>query len=461
MKGLKKFIGTKEFYKVALIVAIPLMLQQLITSSVNLVDNLMVGQLGDMALAGVASVNRFYMIATYGTNGLLAAAAIFIAQFYGARKFDKMQEVFRFSIVFASGIMIFFFLLGVLMPQVIVGYFTSEAAIVEQGIQYIQVAAFTFLPMAITLSISSALRAVGETKIPLYVSIVAVITNTVLNYCLIFGNFGFPFMGVRGAALATLIARILESGILLFILAKVDVPFKTKISDLFKISKTLIKKILIKAAPLATNEVLWSLGMATLFKLYGTRGAEVIAGYSIANTTSDIFFVLFGGMAAASTVLISHHLGANELDEARSNGYRLMGFSVILSVFFAILMFGSSFVVPNWFQVSAQSKEVASTVLMIMSAMFWIYMLNTQCYFTLRAGGDTKSTLFMDSVYMWCVNISLVAFIAYNTNVNIYMLYIIGQSTDLIKMAIGYYLVRKEKWVVNLTHNDDLLEEVQ
>lgn len=454
MKGIKKFIGTKEFYAIALTVAIPLMLQQLITSSVNLVDNLMVGQLGDMALAGVAAVNKFYLIATYGTNGLLAAAAIFIAQFYGARNFEKMKESFRFSVVFALGIMVVFFLLGTIFPKTIVHYFTNEPLIIEQGLLYLRIAAFTFLPMALTLSISSALRAIGETKIPLYVSVVAVLTNTVLNYFLIFGNFGFPRLGVQGAALATLIARCLEAGILLFILAKIDVPFKTKITELFTVPLELSKKILIKAAPLATNEVLWSLGMATLFKLYGTRGAEVIAGYSIANTTSDIFFVLFGGMAAASTVLISHHLGANELDQARDNGYRLMGLSVILSIVFAVLMYGSSFIVPNWYQVSAQSKEVAQNALRIMSVMFWIYMINTQCYFTLRAGGDTKSTLFMDSVFMWCVNISLVAFIAYCTDLNIYQMYIIGQSTDLIKMVIAYRLVRKEKWVVNITHTE-------
>lgn len=451
-KSLQKFIGTKEFYHTALAVAIPMMMQQLITSSVNLIDNLMVGQLGDMALAGVAAVNKFYMIATFGTNGLLAASAIFIAQFYGARDFEKMKESFRFSLIFASLIMVTFFGLGYFYPNTIVSFFTEDALIVEQGVLYLHVAAFTFLPMIFSLSISSGLRAIGETKVPLYVSVVAVVTNTVLNYCLIFGHFGFPQMAVQGAALATLIARCIEAVIFLVVLMRVDVPFKTRLIDVFNVPMSLSKQILIKAAPLATNEVLWSSGMATLFKLYGTRGAEVIAGYSIANTISDIFFILFGGMAAASTVLISHHLGANELAEARRNGYRLIGLSVMLSIVFAALMFGSSFIVPKWYQVSLESRHVAETVLRIMACMFWVYMLNTQCYFTLRAGGDTKSTLLMDSVYMWCVNISLVTFLAYCTDLNIYMLYFIGQLTDLIKMVIGYGMVKKEKWVVNLTN---------
>ena len=176
------------------------MMQQLITSSVNLVDNLMVGQLGDAALGGVAAVNRFYIIATYGTNGVLAAAAIFIAQFFGAQDHERMKQSFRFSILSAYAIMIPFFLLGFLVPEGIVRFFTSDPAIVQLGAAYMRIAAFTFLPMALSLGISSAMRAVGETKIPLVISAGAVLINTFLNYCLIFGNFGFPRLGVEGAA---------------------------------------------------------------------------------------------------------------------------------------------------------------------------------------------------------------------------------------------------------------------
>lgn len=450
-KRFSKFFGTRQFYKLALAVAVPLMMQQLITSSVNLVDNLMVGQLGDAALGGVAAVNRFYIIATYGTNGVLAAAAIFIAQFFGARDEERMKQSFRFSILSAYAIMIPFFILGILAPEGIVHFFTSDPVIIQLGSAYMRIAAFTFLPMALSLGISSAMRAVGETKIPLVISAGAVLTNTVLNYCLIFGNFGFPRLGVEGAAIATLIARVLEAAVLLIVLSKLGLPFKTKLSQLFHVSGQLARSILIKAAPLALNEVMWSLGMATLFKFYATRGPEVMSGYSIANTIGDIFFVLFGGMAAATTVLVSQPLGANKLDEARDHGYQLLGFSVMLSLLFAVLMFGSSFVVPHFYQVSPTAKQVAVDVLRIMSVMFWIYMGNTQCYFILRAGGDTRSTLFMDSGYMWTVNIPLICCFTYFTGVDILVLYVIGQMTDILKLVIAYSLVRKEKWVVNLT----------
>lgn len=206
-----------------------------------------------------------------------------------------MKQSFRFSILSAYAIMIPFFILGILAPEGIVHFFTSDPVIIQLGSAYMRIAAFTFLPMALSLGISSAMRAVGETKIPLVISAGAVLTNTVLNYCLIFGNFGFPRLGVEGAAIATLIARVLEAAVLLIVLSKLDLPFKTKLSQLFHVSGQLARSILIKAAPLALNEVMWSLGMATLFKFYATRGPEVMSGYSIANTIGDIFFVLFGG----------------------------------------------------------------------------------------------------------------------------------------------------------------------
>ncbi|MEG0177545.1 MATE family efflux transporter [Anaerorhabdus sp.] len=451
--NLSKYIGDKAFMRTAILVGVPLMLQQLITGSVNLVDNLMVGQLGDAAIGGVAAVNRFYIIAQYGTNGIVAAGSIFIAQYYGARNQEKMKESFRFLINISCAIMFLFFLLAILFPTAILNFFTADAETIKMGVYYIRLVAWSYLPIALTLCLSGAMRAVGETKIPLFVSAIAVITNTILNYCLIFGKFGFPMLGIRGAAYATIVARFIEVGVLLYFLKERDFGFKTNVKEIFLVPVTLSKKIMIKAAPLAMNEILWSAGMATLFKFYSTRGPEVMSGYSIASTIGDIFFVLFGGMAAASTVLISQPLGANKLDEAKRHGYQLMGFSFVLSFIFASLMFVSSFYIPYLYHnVSVDALKIAEVMLRIQSVMFAIYVLNTQNYFILRAGGDTKSTLIMDSAFMWCINIPLVGILAYYSPLNAFLLYIAGQSTDLIKLCFGYWLVRKEKWLVNLTH---------
>lgn len=451
--SIRKFYFDKKFAVAVLSVAIPLMMQQLITCSVNLIDNLMVGQLGDIAIGGVAAVNRFYMIATYGTNGLIAAASIFIAQFYGAKNHEKMQQTFRFMLVSAMMIIFIFFLLGTLFPHMVVGFFTKEEEIISLGISYMKIASFSFLPMGVSLCIANSMRSIGETKMPLIASATAVITNTCLNYCLIFGNFGFPCLGVIGAAVATTIARILELILISIFLYRNHFEFKTKVFDLFKIPFDLAKAIIYKGLPLATNEILWSFGMATLFKFYSTRGPMVMSGYSICNTISDIFFVLFAGMATATTVLVSQPFGANELEKGKTNAYKLIGFCFTLSFLFGAAMFTSSFIVPSLYQnVTYEARSVAQNMLRVQSCLFWVYMVTTENYFILRAGGDTKNTLIMDSCFMWLINIPLVGMFTYFTDINYLSLYLVGQCTDFVKMFFSYHLVSKEKWVRNLTN---------
>jgi len=348
-----------------------------------------------------------------------------------------------------------FVLMGLFFPEQILGFFTKEADVIAMGSTYIKIAILTYIPMALSMTISNAMRSMGETKIPLYSSIASIITNAVFNYILIFGHFGFPKLGVAGAAYATIIARILEVAIFLVVTQRLPFMFKTHIKDLFKISRKLIKIITIKAIPLTVNEIFWSSGMSILFMFYSTRGKEVMAGMSISGTVADLFFTLFGGMAVASTVFVSQVLGANKLDEARSNAYRLIRFSVMLAIAFGSLMFISSFFAPLLYNVTEVSRHTAATFLRIQSFMFWLYMANAQCFFILRAGGDTKSTLLMDSVFMWAVNLPVVGLVTYLTGWNVFAIYLVGQATDFVKFVVAYGLVRKEQWVKNLAHSHE------
>ena len=452
--NLKKFFGPKEFEKEALMVAVPMMLQQVITSCVNLVDNVMVGQLGDVALSGVAAANRYYMIANFGMMGLLATASIFLAQFFGAKDEKHMKQSFRYMFSAIFVLLLPIMILGYFFPNSILAFFTKDLATIEAGAIYLKNVIISFIPLGISLSISNAYRALGETKIPFAISVAAILTNAGFNYIFMFGAFGLPAFGVVGAAYGTIVARVFEMGLYMISLFVYKMPFTFKLHTIFSMDASLIKRITVKALPLVLNEVMWSAGNAMLFKLYATRGAHVLSGYSIASTTADIFFTLFGGMAVATTVMVSHRLGAGKIEEARCNGYYLIGFSVKLALAFAVLMFGSSFIVPHFYSVSMETKELASTFLRIMSCLFWIYMANCQCYFLLRAGGETKKTLLMDSGFMWTINIPLVAAITYLTGFNIFVLYIVGQCTDLLKLSISYHLVRKETWLNNLTEEN-------
>ena len=446
----KELLQDRQFQKMALLIAIPLMLQQLVVSSVNLVDNLMVGQLGDVALSGVSNANRFYLIAWYGLNGMIASGVIYLSQFKGAEDDDRMKQTFRFMIVSSYALCILFFLVGLFFSEQIIGFFIKDNRVIALGSAYLRIAVFSYLPSTLSGCISSALRAMGETKIPLKVSIVSVLTNTFLNYVLIFGNFGMMALGVEGAAIATLIARLVEMSLYLIVLKRSDMPFKTRIKNIFRFDIGLARHVIIRGIPLCINEILFSFGISTLLKCYSNRGLAVNTAYSMANTISDMFFVLFAGMATASTVLIGTPLGANRLEEGKHNGYKLVSFSLILSLLFLSLMFGCSFLIPYLYNVSSEAKHLAADFLRVMAMFFVLYMFNTSCYFVLRAGGDTKSTLYMDSLFMWTFNIPLVALLSYFTTIPAIALYAIGQSTDLVKALLSYRLLKKEKWVRNL-----------
>ena len=451
-KYFKKTIQDKKFIKATLAIAIPLMFQQLIVSSVNLIDNLMVGQLGDVALSAVSNANRFYMIVLYGINGLIAACIIYLSQFKGANDDKRMKETFRFSIVSSYVLCLLFFIIAYLFPEKIIGFFISDSDVIKAGSDYLRIACLTYIPTVLSLCISASLRALGETKIPLYISVVSVLSNTFLNYCLIFGNFGLPALGVRGAAIATLCARIIEVVIYLIVIKKIDMPFKTKIKDIFKFEKDLAKHIVVKALPLCMNEILFSFGMSTLLKCYAHRGLVVNTAYGMAATISDMFFVLFAGMATATTVMVGTPLGANKLEEAKENGYKLICLSMMISVVFLILMFMSAELIPYLYNVSIEAKDLSKDFLRVMAMCFVLYMYNTESFFILRAGGDTKSTLLFDSCFMWFFNIPLVAALSYLTDINVLIVYFLGQFTDLPKAFIATYFIKKEKWVRNLTH---------
>lgn len=451
IKSFKSLFQDKALMKNCLTIAVPIMLQSLIMSAVNLVDNLMVGQLGDIAISGVASANKYYDVITMVCYSMIASAIIFLSQFNGAENTEKMKETFRFSIISSYCIIIIAFIIVALYPSQLVKFIIDDPSIIEAGTRYFKYAVYSYIPLGIIFSISSSMRAVGDAKRPMIISIISVFVNAILDYGLILGKFGLPRLEIEGAAIATVIARIVEASLFIIVLKKGDYAFDTKFKDIFKFSRELSKNIITRAWPLVLNEIAWNMGMVTLMKCYSSRGPIVNAAYSISATVSDLFFALFSGMATASTVLIGTPLGANKLDEARGNGYKLICFSILLSIIFGVGLFTSSFIIPMiYVNLSSDVISTAQIFLRCMGLLYWIYMFNTQCYFTLRAGGDTKSTMFMDCGYMWIVNIPIVVFLAYCTELSVFYIYIAGQLTDIVKGFIAYSIVKKERWVKNL-----------
>lgn len=451
IKYFKELIKDKALMKKCITLAIPIMFQNFVVSAVTLVDNLMVGVLGDTAISAVASANKYYTIIFFIVSSVVAACLIFMAQYNGANNYEKMKETFRFSLISSYVPLIIVFIIVTLFPSQLIGFLIDDKAIIIEGTKYIKLAAYSYLPLGISISIAGAMRSVGDSKTPMFISIISIIVNAFLDYGLILGKFGLPMLGVEGAAIATIIARIVEAILLLRSVKKGDYVFDSRIKELFKFDKVLAKEIIIKALPLVLNELLFQLGMAMQLKAVSTRGAIANTAYSIAITVSDLFFVLFGGMAIATTVLVGTPLGANKLQEAKDNGYKLIVFSVILAFFFGVAMFVSQFAIPLIYpSISKDALSMAQLFLRIMSLLFWIYMFDCQCYFTLRAGGDTKATLYMDSGFMWLINLPVLFCLSSFTNLPATVIYVCGQLTDVIKAFFAFYMVKKERWVKNL-----------
>lgn len=450
----KEMFKDKALMRKCFAIAFPMMLQALITSAVNLVDNLMVGQLGDIAISGVATANKYYNVISFVCFAVIASCIIFLSQYNGAQNKEKMQEVFRFAYVSTYAVLFFSFIIVVLFKEQLIAFIIDDPEIIDAGSRYFKYAAFSYLPMGISYVISSSMRAVGDAKRPMVISIISVCVNAIFDYGLILGNFGLPRLEIEGAAIATIIARAVEAILLIILLKLGDYDFDTKIKDLFKFPISLAKQILIKSVPLVVNEIVWNFAMVILMKCYSSRGSAVNAAYSVSVTVSDLFFALFSGMATASTVLIGTPLGANKLEEAKENGYKLICFSLFMSLFFGAGLFMSAYMIPSiYVNLSDDVIKAAQLFLKCMGLLYWIYMFNTQCYFTLRAGGDTKSVMIMDCGYTWAINITLVAALTYFTDISVYLIYIIGQLTDIGKGLLAYRIIRKEKWVNNLTLN--------
>lgn len=448
---IKKLFGTKDFYKEAILIALPIMLQQFVASFVNLIDNVMIGSVGATALTSVTVANKFYMVFNSTMFGLCGAAGIFIAQYYGAKNHRRCQDVFNINLVCCGLIALFFMTLAMFFPTFILGLFTKTESIMALGLDYLNVIKYSYLPTSISFTAMMALRAVGINAIQLKVGVVTVATNTFLNYCLIYGNLGFPVLGVKGAAIATLIARIVEMIIYSTLLLRKKHFFFWDFPGMLHLDFKLMKGMFRKAVPLTANEIMFSVGMAMIFKSYMRVDEYLVAAITVVDTVINIAFIIFGGLSSAVSILIGKRLGANELEEARENSVKLIFFGAMVSVAIGIILFIAARYIPLIYQLDDTIDATITTLLRIKACLLPVYVVNVCVFFTLRAGGDARSTLIMDSGYLWGVSVLVSTGLSVFTSIQLVPLFVVVESLDIVKMGLAIYYLKKGTWVRNLT----------
>jgi len=450
---IRSFFGNKAFYRDVTRIALPIMAQQFVTSFVNLIDNVMVGGLGQSALTAVTVSNRFYMIASSFLFGLGGAASIFIAQNYGAGKYERCQKLLNINITFAALIMAVFTSILLIIPEWTLHLFSRTPEIVDLGMQYIRFVRFTYIPYGISLACVMAMQAIGQNKIQLKVGIVTVCTNTFLNFVLIYGKFGAPAMGVQGAALATLVARVLEMSIYLSLLVRCRYFYRLDLLGLVKLDLSLIRSMITKALPLTANELLFSIGMSLVFKSYMRIDELLVAAIAVVDTVMNIAFIVFGGLSAAIAIFIGGKLGAGQLQEAKDDAKKIIVFGMMVALALGSVLFVVAPYIHHLYNLSEEAQHALLVLVRIKSMLLPIYVINVCTFFILRAGGDALSTLIMDSGFLFLGPVAVSTILSVFTPIGLVPLYILVDMLDLIKMFFAFRMLKKGRWVRNLAEN--------
>lgn len=446
-----RFIGDKAFYGEVARVAVPIILQQMIAVAMGFIDSVMVGQIDAQAMAGITVANKYFMILQSLLIAVSGGVCIFISQYYGADDHEKGQGLFDLGVITSLFLGGTFALLASLIPRTILQIFVAEPATISYGLEYLQYIRFSYLPFAATMTIVTAMRSVGSTRLPFIFGSISVVLNTVLNYGLIFGHFGLPAMGVAGAGLATLIARSLELVLLLAALARRKQYFKLSIGAIRELDKRILSAVIRKTIPLIGNELLWVLGIVLTFKAYCLVDEPNIASLTIVETVSNAAFLFFSGFAAAVAVLVGARLGAGRFDEARLNARRLLAIGLFTSLGISLLVLLSAAPIVDLFKVSDHIRSLALSMLRIHAGIYPVIILNVLFFLTLRTGGDIKAMLIMDAFFSWLITLPLAFGLALLVRPPLPVFYLAIQLTEIVKFFIASALFRRGHWLKNLT----------
>ena len=455
----RKYIGDRDFYKRYLWLALPMILQNAITNLVSFLDNIMVGQLGTEQMSGVAIVNQLIFVYNLAIFGVVSAASIFGAQYYGKGNHKGHMYSFRFKIYAAVLVTLLTILLFVTKGSDLIALYLTDTAgngateaALQYGLQYLAIMMAGLIPFAVNQAYATNIKETGQTFIPMAASFAAVGSNALLDYLLIFGIGPFPELGVQGAALATVLARYIEA-LIIIVWAHRNRQKNRYLEGAytgFGMPGSELKAIIIKGFPLMINEVLWAAGMTVVTQCYSVRGLEVVAGLNIAPTITNLFNIVYLQLGACISIVVGQYLGAGELEKAKDADNKMIVFSVFCCVVMAVLLLFVGGIFPQIYNTSDEIKLLATSFIAVSAIIMPFYSFSHVSYFTLRSGGKTMVTFLFDSVFTWVIVVPTAFLLANYTGLGIVSVYFLVQATELIKVVIGYFMVRSDVWLVQM-----------
>ncbi|MGE4321111.1 MAG: MATE family efflux transporter [Acholeplasmataceae bacterium] len=449
----------QHFYQTLLKIAIPIFFSQLMGSLLGIIDTFMVTKLGDEALSAVGIGSQFLFLLNIIQFGLFSGLAIFIAQFYGSKSYKEISKVFWIMLIMGLVFASVFLTLTLTIPEQMIHLFnlseTPNQEVIDLGIEYLSIIGFAFITLTISFAISMLARNVGKVLWPSIFQMFGVALNTFLNYGLINGHMGFPQLGVKGAAIATLISSgfVAITSITYLIVTK-EKALKVKLSALKDISKAFMKKLMKTSLPVLLNEGLWGLGMTVYLVAYGFIGDKAVGSVYLSNQINNIFWVATIAIANAAAVMLGNKLGENKIDIAKQWEKKFIQLGFMLGIVLGTILFTlAPVIVPLFGNLTDEVTSMVILILRVYAVYAPIKFLNAiMIVGILRSGGDTKFALFAETFGLWGIGVPLAFILSYFTHLELYVIIIFVNFEEITKFVLGYRRTKTGKWMNNLTH---------
>jgi len=456
IKRVVDFYRDPEYFSEALKLALPIMAQQFMFSVLNMVGVVFVGQKGETAVAAVGLAGQAAFLLNLVNFGIVSGAAMFTAQFWGRRDLPNLRRVLGMSMGLAILTALIFLSISQFTPEAFLKIYSTDPEVIALGIDYMKIFSWSFLFASITSSYAMVMRSTGDVKTPTYIGTGALAINTFLSWALIFGKFGLPELSINGAAVATVISRALECAVLMIVIYARKSPVAASLRELTDLNAAFMGRILKPMFPVILNELFWSLGITAYSVIYGRMSTDALAAVNIISSIEQVAFVVFIGISNATSVLVGNRIGAGKEEEAHLYAGRSIGLGVGGGLLMGILLQLLKAPILSLYNVSPEVIHNASLVMNVASLFLWIRVNNmTIVVGILRAGGDTKFSLFVDGIIIWIVGVPLSALGAFVFHLPVYWVAVCVMSEEVTKWFFGISRYRSRKWINNLAHVGD------
>jgi len=440
------------FYKKVLVLVLPMAIQNLINVGVTAADVIMLGTLGETAISGASLAGQVQFVMTLLFFGLTSGASVLTSQYWGKGDMRTIEKIMGVSLKISLTIGFIFTIITLTIPEYVMRIFSSEADVIEQGVSYLRIVAFSYIFIAITITYLNIIRSIERVIVSTVVYLISLIFNVILNSILIFGLFGFPAMGIKGAAIATLMARILEFIIVSVYAKKFNKVLNVKIKDLLHQEKWLIKDFITYSLPVITNELLWGVGTSTYAAIIGHLGQSAVAANSIAQVTRQFATVVSFGIANATAILVGKAIGEKSKELAKLYGKKLLRLSVVLGSIGGIIVLCISPVARAYLNIGETANTYLKYMMYVMSYFTFAQSINcTAIVGIFRGGGDTKIGLLLDTVSMWGFSILFGFISAFVLKLPVIWVYVILMSDEVLKLPFSFWRFKSYKWIKNVT----------